>query len=186
LTALAPPRPLPGGAVAYPLGDGTLIAVEDVALVTLPPPPPGIGASERWIDVDRGRQILVAREGARPVYATLISSAKNTPLGVHVIGEKFAHMALESDGKYSPDKAYRYDAPWVMDLGNRYALHSAYWHDRFGRHHGNGCVNLAPIDARWVFDWTEPALAPGWTSAVAVEGAPGTRVRVRDGTSDDD
>ena len=33
-----------------------------------------------------------------------------------------------------------------------------------------GCVNLAPIDARRLFAWTEPQLPAGWHSVQLVTG----------------
>jgi hypothetical protein len=44
------------------------------------------------------------------------------------------------------------------------ALHGAYWHDQFGRTKSHGCVNLAPSDARYLFEWLEPKLPAGWTA----------------------
>jgi hypothetical protein len=44
------------------------------------------------------------------------------------------------------------------------ALHGAYWHDRFGMTKSHGCVNLAPKDAHYLFDWLEPNLPAGWTA----------------------
>jgi len=54
--------------------------------------------------------------------------------------------------------------PWVMFFQAHNALHGAYWHDRFGVTKSHGCANLAPKDAKYLFDWLEPALPNGWTS----------------------
>ena len=54
------------------------------------------------------------------------------------------------------------DVPYVQYFENGYALHGAYWHDRFGQPKSHGCVNLAPEDARRLFFWTEPQIPPGW------------------------
>ena len=54
------------------------------------------------------------------------------------------------------------DVPWIQYFASGYALHGAYWHDSFGNPRSHGCVNLAPIDARVVFLWSEPAVPPGW------------------------
>ncbi len=48
-----------------------------------------------------------------------------------------------------------------------YALHGAYWHDDFGRSRSHGCVNLAPIDARYVFFWASPSVPEHWHAAYA-------------------
>jgi hypothetical protein len=54
------------------------------------------------------------------------------------------------------------DVPWIQYFASGYALHGAYWHDVFGIPRSHGCVNLAPIDARIVFAWTDPPLPDGW------------------------
>ena len=46
-----------------------------------------------------------------------------------------------------------------------YALHGAYWHDKFGKVRSHGCINLAPPDAAWLFEWTEPHVPMGWHGA---------------------
>jgi lipoprotein-anchoring transpeptidase ErfK/SrfK len=54
------------------------------------------------------------------------------------------------------------DVPWIQYFAAGFALHGAYWHDVFGIPRSHGCVNLAPIDARYVFLWTDPPLPDGW------------------------
>jgi hypothetical protein len=48
-----------------------------------------------------------------------------------------------------------------------YALHAAFWHERFGHPRSHGCVNLAPRDARWLFFWTLPELPSAWHGVLA-------------------
>ena len=59
------------------------------------------------------------------------------------------------------------------------ALHAAYWHDRFGVPRSHGCINLSPIDARWLYFWSEPVVPAGWTMTAGVMESPGSVVRVR-------
>jgi hypothetical protein len=54
------------------------------------------------------------------------------------------------------------DVPWIQYFSAGFALHGAYWHDVFGIPRSHGCVNLAPIDARLVFLWTDPPVPEGW------------------------
>src|SRR5690606_10047811 len=54
------------------------------------------------------------------------------------------------------------DVPWIQYFSAGFALHGAYWHDVFGVPRSHGCVNLAPIDARIVFNWTDPPVPDGW------------------------
>jgi len=54
------------------------------------------------------------------------------------------------------------DVPWIQYFASGYALHGAYWHDVFGVPRSHGCINLSPIDARIVFNWTDPPVPDGW------------------------
>lgn len=73
------------------------------------------------------------------------------------------------------------DVPWIQYFAAGYALHGAYWHDVFGEPRSHGCVNLAPIDARYVFFWTEPQVPDPWHGINTGDtfGA-GTTVRIRE------
>ena len=54
------------------------------------------------------------------------------------------------------------------------ALHGAFWHRDFGRVRSHGCVNLAPIDAKWVFGFTGPRVPVGWHAAYPTDRNTGT------------
>jgi lipoprotein-anchoring transpeptidase ErfK/SrfK len=58
-----------------------------------------------------------------------------------------------------------------------FAFHAAYWHDGFGAPRSHGCVNLSPLDARWLFAWTEPHVPAAWHGAMSTRG---TMVVVRE------
>ena len=73
------------------------------------------------------------------------------------------------------------DVPWIQYFASGYALHGAYWHDVFGVARSHGCVNLAPIDARVVFRWTDPPVPDGWHGInVGTEMGEGTAVIIRE------
>ena len=73
------------------------------------------------------------------------------------------------------------DVPWIQYFAAGYALHGAYWHDVFGTPRSHGCINLAPIDARLVFQWTDPPVPTGWHGLNATkEFVQGTLVSVRE------
>jgi len=136
---------------------------------------------DQWIDVDLGEQVLVAYRGATPVYATLVSSGKGspTPRGNYPIWAKVASTTM-SNQDYE-DSAYMVDhVPWVLLFQGHNALHGAYWHDQFGRRRSHGCVNLAPKDARWLFEWVAPALPVGWTGYLPADLERSVVVHVRD------
>ena len=54
------------------------------------------------------------------------------------------------------------DVPHIQYLTASYAIHGAYWHDVFGMPRSHGCINLAPVDSRRLFLWTEPQVPEGW------------------------
>ena len=52
-----------------------------------------------------------------------------------------------------------------------FALHAAYWHERFGEPTSAGCVNVSPLDAELLFDWSDPKVPDEWQGATGA-GAP--------------
>lgn len=126
---------------------------------------------EKWIDINVTKQTLVLYEGETPVYATLVSTGEAglsdhktttaTKLGIFRIHTKHITATMSSD-EVGEEFELR-DVPYVMYFDKEgYALHGAYWHDRFGIPKSHGCINLAPEDARRIFHWTEPAVPVGW------------------------
>lgn len=136
---------------------------------------------DQWIDVDLGEQVLVAYRGSTPVYATLVSSGKSspTPRGNYPIWAKVASMNM-SNQDYEDSPYLVEHVPWVLLFQGHNALHGAYWHDQFGRRRSHGCVNLAPKDARWLFEWVAPALPAGWTGYLPADLERSVVVHVRD------
>ncbi len=143
------------------------------------------GAGDRWIDVDLTTQTLVAYEGSRPVFATLVSTGRSgpgheTPLGVHRIWVKLAEDTMDDLDRTDQESNYAIEAvPWVQYFSEGIGLHAAFWHDDFGNPRSHGCVNLSPRDARRLFAWTTPDLPPGWDAILTTETQLGTVVRVR-------
>jgi lipoprotein-anchoring transpeptidase ErfK/SrfK len=157
------------------VGEGAWVAVADLHIAAWTAPPPEVKPGERWIDVDLDQQVLVAYEGTRPIAATLIASGlpnHQTPVGKFRVKWKHAVTRMAGTG-------YRAQVPWTMYYADMYALHAAYWHDRFGQHTSHGCINVAPRDARKLFAWSDPVLPPGWTVTYGVDEDPGSLVRVR-------
>ena len=132
-------------------------------------------------------QLLVLWEGSQPVYATLVSTGKDglgdpertqsTPRGTFRIQQK--HVTTTMDSNTADGEFELRDVPWVMYFKGGYALHGAYWHDDFGSKRSHGCVNLAPIDARHVFEWTLPHVPEHWHGAYASDSfGRGTLIRI--------
>jgi L,D-transpeptidase catalytic domain len=159
----------------------------DLAHPAVSAPPEEAAAGERWIDVDLATQTLVAYDGLRPAYATLVStgrgaprSGNDTPPGVHRIWVKILYSTMDDTERDDVGKHYSMeDVPYVQFFDKAVGLHGTYWHQSFGRVKSHGCVNLSPLDARWLFGWTSPRLAPGWAAAYPTPEAPGTLVRVK-------
>ena len=129
---------------------------------------------ERWFDVNVSKQTLVAYDGTRAVYATLISTGeagledpertKSTKRGIFRIHTK--HVSTTMDSDTVGEEFELRDVPYVQYFEEGYALHGAYWHDRFGTPKSHGCINLTPEDARRLFFFTQPALPEGWHSVM--------------------
>jgi lipoprotein-anchoring transpeptidase ErfK/SrfK len=134
--------------------------------------------SAKWIDVSIQNQVLVLYEGAEPVFATLVSTGKDglgdpvktlsTPTGQFRIYQK--HITTTMDSAVADHEFELRDVPWVMYFKAGYALHAAYWHDDFGRARSHGCINLSPIDARYVFFWSTPSVPEHWHGAYSGQG----------------
>jgi lipoprotein-anchoring transpeptidase ErfK/SrfK len=171
--------------------DGYYYRADDVVRVDTRPRPADV-TDAKWVDVDLGKQTLVAYEGDRPVYVTLISSGRvrredvpelnhATPTGTFRFSSKHLTGAMDGDsaidGPYSID-----DVPYVMYYHLAYAVHAAFWHHRFGRPKSHGCINLSPLDARWVFEWADPPLPAGWHGVYPTEDGPGTTIVIHGDT----
>ncbi|MBN1608945.1 MAG: L,D-transpeptidase [Polyangiaceae bacterium] len=124
-----------------------------------------------WIDVSVWGGWLLAYEGTRPVFATLVSPGRGgtpqegkepietaaTPTGRFNITGKFKTATM-----VAPGELIHSDVPWAQNFTGPYALHGAYWHNDWGQLKSGGCVNVSPIDGKWLFEWTEPTAPPGW------------------------
>jgi hypothetical protein len=160
------------------VGDDEWIVDGDVRRATLAARPDGVAVNERWLDIDLDQQVLVAYEGDAPVFATVVSTglASATPTGVYRIQGKDVRTRMTNPAIVPDESGWNVaDVPFAMRFRKNFALHGAYWHDGFGRPRSQGCVNLSPKDARWLFDFVTPEAPPGWLS---VDGE-GTPVRIR-------
>lgn len=124
-----------------------------------------------WMEASVWGGWLIAYEGTKPVYVTMISPGRggtpvpgkdpletaSTPTGNFPISGKFATATMEAPGEYIHS-----DVPWTQNFSGPHALHGAYWHDDWGKLKSAGCVNVSPLDGRWLFEFTEPAVPDGW------------------------
>jgi hypothetical protein len=156
--------------------DGHWLNSDDLWVAAVPGALPAWASkSVRWIDIGIINQVMVLWEGQRPTYVTLVSTGRDglgdpkltrsTPQGTFRIYQKYVTTTMDSN--VADEEFELRDVPWVMYFKGGYALHGAYWHDEFGRARSHGCVNLAPIDARLVFEWASPQVPEHWHSVTA-------------------
>jgi lipoprotein-anchoring transpeptidase ErfK/SrfK len=167
--------------------EGAWLRARDLRKPTLSTPPAAVAPGERWIDVDRGSQTLVAYEGDRPVFATLVSTGKGregsedaTPPGEFRIWVKLVTSTMDNLEDEQAQRSYAIeDVPYVQYFAKGVGLHGAFWHRGFGRVRSHGCVNLAPLDAQRLFGFTGPHMPAGWAAVLPTNAERGTLVRVR-------
>jgi hypothetical protein len=141
---------------------------------------------QKWLDISLANQTLVAYEGEQALYATLISSGRDrlgdpdegpaTAQGVFAVERKL--VTAHVDSREAQQQHDLLDAPWVMQFAEGFSLTGSYWIRRFGEALSYHNIALCPIDARWLFHWSDPQLPEGWHGVVAGDGAPRTIVYV--------
>jgi hypothetical protein len=157
------------------------LKAKDVVLFEQREPPEGITGNRKWIYIDLTRQSLEAYEGTTPVYATLVSTGlagdveTETPRGrFHIT---FKHLTNDMAGTVGDDEVYSVeDVAWVQYVHQNVALHASFWHTRYGTPKSHGCINLAPADARFLFDWSDPPLPTRWHAVATPKDGPKTLV----------
>jgi lipoprotein-anchoring transpeptidase ErfK/SrfK len=105
---------------------------------------------DNWIQINLTTQRLIAWEGERQVYAIVVSTGKkSTPTrpGIFAIREKRRLDRMRGPGYDVPN------VPFAMYYHGGYAIHGAYWHNRFGTPVSHGCTNVAVNHAEWLFNW---------------------------------
>ncbi|MBN8618956.1 MAG: L,D-transpeptidase [Anaerolineae bacterium] len=146
----------------YMIGPNQWIKQTFVAKVQPAPHPTdesGEPISGRWVAVDLYEQTLVAYEGDKPVFATLIASGLDgteTNEGLFTVWARLAHDPM-SGATGAPNAYALQTVPWVMYFDGSISLHGTYWHNLFGYRRSRGCVNLSISDAKWVYNWMEAA-----------------------------
>jgi lipoprotein-anchoring transpeptidase ErfK/SrfK len=142
---------------------------------------PAVPTQGKWISVDLSHQRAYAWEGNKLLKRFVISSGKaRTPTvtGVFRIWAKVSSQTM-SGGSYATGDYYNLPGVrWVQYFYRDYALHGAYWHNRFGTPTSHGCVNLTNTDAEWLYDWTSPTIEENGWHILDDSMAPGTLVIV--------
>ncbi len=179
-----------GGTVFRQTTEGWWMKGADGTFTEPGPRPADLAPGEKWIDVNLTRKTMVAFDGDKPFYGSLVSPGKKsknkekdhrTIQGTFRIREKHIAVTMDGDGKTASDLPYSIeDVPYVQYFEGSYALHGAFWHNNFGKEMSHGCVNLSPLDAKKVFYWSEPKLPRGWHAVWATPEHRGTIVVVHE------
>lgn len=148
-----------GGVNWYRIGDNRWVEGSWIGVARSTSRPSQIGAGERWVGVSLKEQTAVAYEGDRPVYAMLAASGlPGTPTvqGIFRTWRRLPTGKMIGGNPQYGSYYYLEDVTWTCYFYSGYALHTAYWHDAFGRPRSHGCVNLSPYDAWWIYEWSAP------------------------------
>ncbi len=160
---------------------GAYLAEKDATVVDKRDALPfGVTDSDKYLIISITQGTLVAYKGKRPVYATLVSpgvggpptkgvspvKTSSTPMGIYRV--TFKHVAATMSPESGENRSFWIaDVPYTQYFDAPFALHVAYWHESFGEPMSAGCVNLSPIDGKYLFGWTDPEVPPGWNGAQA-------------------
>ena len=155
------------------------VAEDDATVITAETDlPHGLQPKQKWFMVRITNGTLVAYDGLVPTYATLVSPGvggvpvpgrdpvkdSTTPIGTFSI--TFKDRAATMSPEKGKDRAFWIaDVPFTQYFNPPFALHAAYWHERFGELVSAGCVNLSPIDAERMFQWSDPQVPAEWQGA---------------------
>jgi hypothetical protein len=147
------------GWVWYNVAPDQWIRQTYVSLVEPSLRPAEVGEAEFWVEVDLYEQTFAAYVGNQMVYAGLVSTGLpkyDTREGLFQVWAR--HVQAKMSGQYGkPEFYYLQDVPHIMYFDRDIGLHGAYWHNRFGYRASRGCVNMAPGDAEWIFNWSRQA-----------------------------
>jgi hypothetical protein len=114
--------------------------------------------TDKRVEVDLNRQLVVAYENGQPVLASRMASGfgvNYTPRGRHRVLSKSPTSRMT--GGVGADY---YDLPGVpfptYFTSSMVGIHGTYWHNDYGRPRSHGCLNVPPEVARWFWRWTTP------------------------------
>jgi len=136
----------------------------------LAPVSPEIPPDAKRIEVDLTNQTVTALESDQPIFSAIVSSGwvrkdrkpgqgrTITPIGRYRVFEKVPSRHM-GNGRLTADR-YAYELPGVPFVSFFHilgtAFHGAYWHNDFGRPNSQGCLNMRPDEARWLYRWIYP------------------------------
>ncbi len=114
-----------------------------------------IYTTEKLITIDIGKQMIYAWNEGRLVNQSPISTGMYytpTVKGDFKIYKKYDLQDMK--GNYPPyEPYYLKNVPNVMYFYKAYAIHGAYWHNKFGSKVTHGCVNEPIAFSKWLYDF---------------------------------
>ena len=140
---------------------------------------------DKKIYVDLTNQRLYAYEGDKLVYNFLVSTGKwgPTPTGVFNIWGKFRFTKMSGGSTLLHTYYYLPNVPYAMFFSNDqvaasrgFSLHGTYWHNNFGHPMSHGCVNMKTSEAALIYEWSDPQVPEGKTTARSSSTSPGTQI----------
>jgi hypothetical protein len=154
---------------------------------------------QKWLDVSVVMGTLVAYEGKRPFFATLLSVGRDVgavganeavnadappppsaAFGLGTFEVRAKHITLVGADPFLTRESFQvYDLPWAFELSSGRLGYGAYWHDRFGVERGPGALELSPSDAARLFQWITPGIPDGWHATSTLRGEAKTLVVIR-------
>jgi len=114
-----------------------------------------INTTDKLITVDIGKQKLYVWDNGQMQKEFTVSTGMRYTPTIKGSFRIYLKNALQNmKGSYPPYAPYFLkDVPNVMFFKGAYAIHGAYWHNKFGSRVSHGCVNMKVEDAKWVYDW---------------------------------
>ena len=117
----------------------------------------GIFTTDKLITVDIGKQMVYAWQGGKIVFQTNASTGMYytpTVKGSFKIQTKIPLQDMKEN--YPPYEPYFIkNVPNVMYFYQAYAIHGAYWHNKFGMRVTHGCVNVPVAASKWLYDFAD-------------------------------
>lgn len=140
------------GWIWYDIGGGRWIKQTMVSKIQRVGNP---GFSGHWVAIDLYEQNIVAYEGDRMVFASLVSTGlpgTDTNTGTFQVWAQQANKPMSGErGGYGN---YRLEnVPYATFFDGDISIHGTYWHNGFGYRQSRGCVNMTITDAKWVYEW---------------------------------
>jgi lipoprotein-anchoring transpeptidase ErfK/SrfK len=154
------------GPIRYPerVNGGWYVAADYARLFTDPgvvETSAGINASStKRIIIDLAKEMLYAYDGDTLFMQGAISTGLEltpTPPGTFWIYRKTPDAYMQGPIPGLSDQYYDLPGvPWDLYFTeDGAAIHGAYWHNHFGEPWSHGCVNLAPDQAKILYQWTD-------------------------------